>query len=227
LGLAVWAVSDDWFTPLMKKTLFLTIASLLILPVALRAQGMKIGTVDMNRTFREYNKTKDAEAKINDAKNQAKKEYDERADTYKKALDDVNNLNKQLEAPALSADAKAQKAKERDDKISNIKNMEREITEFRQTRERQLQEQALRMREGIVKEITDVVMDKVKQNNLDLVFDKSGNSLNGVPVLMYSRDSVDFTNDVIAVLNKPGRASSITTATSPTPPTSAGTPKKP
>ena len=211
----------------MKKMLFLTLASLLVLPMAVRAQGMKIGTVDMNRTFREYNKTKDAEAKINDAKNQAKKEYDERADAYKKALDDVNNLNKQLEAPALSADAKGQKAKERDDKISNIKNMEREITEFRQTRERQLQEQALRMREGIVKEITDVVLERVKSNNLDLVFDKSGNSLNGVPVLMYSRDSVDFTNDVIAVLNKPGRPSSITMpSTSPAAGTSA-TPKKP
>jgi Skp family chaperone for outer membrane proteins len=212
----------------MKKMLFLTLASLLVLPIAVRAQGLKIGTVDMNKTFREYNKTKDAEAKINDAKNQAKKEYDERADTYKKALDDVNNLNKQLEAPALSADAKAQKAKERDDKISNIKNMEREITEFRQTRERQLQEQALRMREGIVKEITDVVMDRVKSNNLDLVFDKSGNSLNGVPVLMYSRDSVDFTNDVIANLNKPGRPSSVNTSISPSTGTApAATPKKP
>src|ERR1700719_1629275 len=214
----------------MKKLLCLTLIPLLVLPVAARAQGtLKIGTVDMNRTFREYNKTKDAEAKINDAKNQAKKEYDERADAYKKALDDVNNLNKQLEAPALSADAKAQKAKERDDKISNIKNMEREITEFRQTRERQLQEQALRMREGIVKEITDVVMERVKSNNLDLVFDKSGNSLNGVPVLMYSRDSVDFTNDVIAVLNKPGRPSSVNTSmTSPAAPASAtATPKKP
>ena len=213
----------------MKKLLFLTLATLFVLPVVVRAQGMKIGTVDMNRTFREYNKTKDAEAKINDAKNQAKKEYDERADSYKKALDDINNLNKQLEAPALSADAKAAKAKERDDKISNIKNMEREITEFRQTRERQLQEQALRMREGIVKEITDVVMEKVKASNLDLVFDKSGNSLNGVPVLMYSRDSVDFTNDVIAVLNKPGRA---TSATLPSPSkegaaAASATPKKP
>jgi outer membrane protein len=212
----------------MKKMLFLTLVSLLVLPIAVRAQGLKIGTVDMNKTFREYNKTKDAEAKINDAKNQAKKEYDERADTYKKALDDVNNLNKQLEAPALSADAKAQKAKERDDKISNIKNMEREITEFRQTRERQLQEQALRMREGIVKEITDVVMERVKSNNLDLVFDKSGNSLNGVPVLMYSRDSVDFTNDVIANLNKPGRQSSVNTSISPSTGTApAATPKKP
>jgi Skp family chaperone for outer membrane proteins len=195
----------------MKKLLSLTLVSLLVLPIAVRAQGtLKIGTVDMNKTFREYNKTKDAEAKINDAKNQAKKEYDERADSYKKALDDINNLNKQLEAPALSADAKAAKAKERDDKISNIKNMEREITEFRQTRERQLQEQALRMREGIVKEITDVVMERVKASKLDLVFDKSGNSLNGVPVVMYAPDSVDFTTDVIATLNKPGRPSSVT-----------------
>src|SRR6266404_2837041 len=206
----------------MKKLLSLTLVSMLVLPIAARAQGtLKIGTVDMNRTFREYNKTKDAEAKINDAKNQAKKEYDERADAYKKALDDINNLNKQLEAPALSADAKAAKAKERDDKISNIKNMEREITEFRQTRERQLQEQALRMREGIVKEISDVVMDKVKASSLDLVFDKSGMSLNGVPVLMYAPENVDFTNDIVTVLNKPGRATSLIpsekTATSPSP----------
>src|SRR5713101_56756 len=191
----------------MKKLLSLALASALAFPVAALAQSaLKIRTVDMQRAFKEYTKTKDAEAKINDAKNAAKKEYDDRADAYKKALDEINNLNKQLDAPALSADAKTQKAKERDDKIANIKNMEREITEFRQTRERQLQEKALRMREGIVKEITDVVMDKVKVNNMDLVFDKSGMSLNGVPVLMYSRDNTDFTTDIISVLNKPGRA---------------------
>src|SRR5216110_1625676 len=191
----------------MKKLLSTILALTLALPLAVFAQGtLKIGTVDMQRAFKEYSKTKDAEVKINEAKNAAKKEYDDRADAYKKALDEINNLNKQLDAPALSADAKSQKAKERDDKISNIKNMEREITEFRQTRERQLQEQALRMREGIVKEITDVVMEKVKASNLDLVFDKSGMSINGVPVLMYSHDNIDFTNDIIAVLNKPGRA---------------------
>jgi outer membrane protein len=200
----------------MNKLLSLTLASLLLLPIAARAQGtLKIGTVDMNRAFKEYNKTKDAEAKINDAKNQAKKEYDDRADAYKKALDEINNLNKQLDSPALSAEKKAQTAKDRDEKIANIKNMEREINEFRQTRERQLQEQAMRMREGIVKEITDVVNEKVKTNALDLVFDKSGMSLNGVPLLMYSKENVDFTNDVVAVLNKPGRVSAISTATSP------------
>jgi outer membrane protein len=198
------------------------LALALVFPIAALAQGtMKIGTVDMQRAFKEYNKTKEAEVKINDAKNSAKKEYDDRAESYKKALDEINNLNKQLESPALSADKKTQTAKERDDKIANIKNMEREISDFRQTRERQLQEQLMRVREGIVKEITDVVMEKVKANHFDLVLDRSGMSINGVPFLLYAPDNVDFTNDIIAVLNKPGRAPSSTAKANP-----AATPAK-
>src|SRR4051794_28878681 len=183
----------------MKKILITVLGLTLALPLASYGQG-KIATVDMSRAFKEYNKTKDAETKINDAKNSAKKEYDDRADSYKKALDEINKLNQQLEAPALSADAKTQKAKERDEKIASIKNMEREINEFRQTREKQLQEQAVRMRDGIVKEITDVVVTKVKAANMDLVFDSSGVSLNGVPTVMYSRPDMDFTTEVVTQL---------------------------
>jgi len=199
----------------MKKSLSILFALTLAFPLAAFAQGtMKIGTVDMQRAFKDYNKTKEAEAKINDAKNAARKEYDDRAEDYKKSLDEINNLNKQLESAALSADKKTQIAKERDDKIAKIKGMEREISDFRQTRERQLQEQLMRVREGIVKEITEVVLEKVKANHLDLVLDKSGMSINGVPVLLFSHDNIDFTNDVIAVLNKPGRATSAAVKTS-------------
>ncbi len=200
----------------MKNSLSIISALTLVFPIGAFAQGtLKIGTVDMQRAFKEYNKTKEAEVKINDAKNSAKKEYDDRAEAYKKALDEINNLNKQLESPALSADKKTQTAKERDDKIANIKNMEREINDFRQTRERQLQEQLMRVREGIVKEITDVVMEKVKANHFDLVFDKSGMSINGVPLVLYAPENVDFTNDIITVLNKPGRAPSSTAKANP------------
>jgi outer membrane protein len=219
----------------MKKLLSLALTSMLALPLAAFGQGtLKVGTINMDRAFKEYSKTKEAEKKVNDAKDAAKKEFDDRTDAYKKSLEEVNNLNKQLESTALSADKKTQLAKDRDDRINNIKNMEREINEFRVTRENQLREQALRMRDGIVKEIMDVVNDKVKTLNMDLVFDKSGMSVNGVPALLYSRDSYDFTNDVVAALNKPGRTSmvstegssagapTVTTKASPTP-----TPKKP
>ncbi|MDQ3197775.1 MAG: OmpH family outer membrane protein [Verrucomicrobiota bacterium] len=185
----------------MKKLILVAVLSAFALPAGAFAQ-MKVGTIDMNRAFKEYNKTKDAETKINDAKSSAKKEYDDRADSYKKALDEINKLNQQLEAPALSAEAKTSKAKERDEKIASIKNMEREINEFRQTREKQLQEQAVRMRDGIVKEITDVVMTKVKATNMDLVFDSSGVSLNGVPTVMFAKPEMDFTTEVVTQLNK-------------------------
>ena len=191
----------------MKKSLSILSALALVAPISAFAQGTaKIGTVDMQRAFKDYNKTKDAEVKINEAKNAAKKEYDDRAEAYKKALDEINNLNKQLESPALSADKKTGMAKERDEKIATIKSMEREINNFRQTREQQLQEQLMRMREGIVKEITDVVVEKVKTKSLDFVLDKSGVSINGVPVVLYAPDNVDFTSEIIETLNKPGRA---------------------
>jgi outer membrane protein len=191
----------------MKQLLLLALATVIAFPAASYAQApLKIGTVDMQRAFKEYNKTKDAESKVNDAKNAAKKEFDDRTEGYKKALDEINKLNQQLDAPALSADAKAAKAKERDEKIANIKNMEREINEFRQTREQQLQQQAMRMREGIVKEITDIVLERVKTNGMDLVFDKSGLSTNYVPIVLYSRDGADFTTEIITALNKKAAA---------------------
>ena len=209
----------------MKKLLSTILALAIALPIAGFAQGtLKIGTVDMQRAFKEYNKTKDAEAKINGARDQARKELTDREESYKRALEEINNLSKQLEAPALSADAKTQKAKERDDKIANVKTMEREISDFQKTREQQLQQQLMRIREGIVKEITDIVMDRVKSSHLDFVFDKSGVSLNGVPVVVYAPDNVDFTNDIVAILNKPGRVSATSSEKTSTGPTA--TPSK-
>jgi outer membrane protein len=174
-----------------------------------------IGTVDVDRIFKEYKKTKEADAKLNEAKNSAKKEYDDRAEGYKKALEEINKLNGQLDAPALTAEAKAAKARERDDKIAKVKNMEREITEFRQTREQQLQQQMARLREVLLKEIMEVVTEREKARGLDLVIDKSGASTNGFSPILFSPESMDFTTEVIAELNKRGH------------PAPSGTPSKP
>ena len=104
--------------------------------------------------------------------------------------------------PELSREAKESKAKLRSEKAGELQNMDREIREFQQSREKQLQEQSVRMRAGIVDDINKVVQDKVKADNFTLVFDKSGPSLNGVPIVLYSQTSMDFSEDIIAQLNK-------------------------
>lgn len=181
------------------------------------AQAMKIGTVDMKKVFESYYKTKDAEAKINEARNAAKKELEDRMDIAKKSLEEVKKLDEDIAKPELSSSAKEQKSKLRSEKATELQNMDREIREFQQSREKQLQEQSVRMRAGIVDDINKIVTERVKAENYELVFDKSGPSLNGVPIVLYARDSFDFTDTVITALNKTKGTAEAPAATPVTP----------
>lgn len=163
---------------------------------------IKVGLVDMNKVFSSYYKTKDAEGKINEAATAAKKELDDRMETYQKNLGELTKLNDEISRPELSKDAKEKKTKERDEKIAETKNLEREITEFRNTRLQQIQDQKLRRRNEIVEEIQKLIEERVKTSGYDLVLDKSGNSANGVPVILFSKDGNDFSDDIINALNK-------------------------
>jgi Skp family chaperone for outer membrane proteins len=171
------------------------------LPAKSEAQ-LRVGVVDINRVFQTSAKAKEAEAKLNEARKAATTEFNERADAYKKAVEEVNQLNTQLEGPALSAEAKAAKTQERDAKIATIRTMEREITQFRQTRNEELQQQTSRAKEQIVREITGIVLELVKTKRMDLVFDKSGASFNGFSPILFARPSDDFTDEVVAALKK-------------------------
>jgi outer membrane protein len=185
------------------KRRLLSLALLFAFPFAQIARAdLNVGTVDMNRILKEYRKTKDAEVKLNQAKDAAKKEFDERVDAYKKELEELNTLNRQLDAPALATEAKAQKTKQRDETIAKHKNMDREINEFRQTREQQLQQQLQNLHETLIKEITAVVLEQAKTKNFDLVFDTSGASLSRFSPILFSKERADFTSEVIAALNK-------------------------
>lgn len=163
---------------------------------------MKIGILDMNAVFTQYHRTKDAESKLNDARAAAKTELDGRLETLKKAMDEINKLNVDLEKPELSKDAKAKSSKARDQKVAEARNLDREIAEFRGTRERQLQEQFIRMRKDIIDDIMKVVNEQIKTADYDIVLDKSGMSMGQVPVVIYSRDSLDFSKTIIEALNK-------------------------
>ena len=186
---------------LNKLLIFSIAATSLCIATPAQAQ-MKVGTLDMNAIFTQYFRTKDAETKLNEARAAAKKELDGRLETLKKAMDDINKINTDLEKPELSKDAKDKANKSRDEKVAEARNLDREIAEFRGTRERQLQEQFVRMRKDIIDDIMKVVTDKVKNAGYDLVFDKSGMSMGQVPVLVYSSASMDFSKDIIDTLNK-------------------------
>jgi outer membrane protein len=215
----------------MKKYLALTLVAataLALMPGTVSAQSVtiRIGTVDMKKVFESYYKTKDAESKINEARNNAKKELEDRMDQAKRVLEEVKKLDEDIARPELGKEAKDQKTKVRGEKAGELQTMDREIREFQSSREKQLQEQSVRMRGGIVDEINKVVSDKVKADGYDIVFDRSGPSLNGVPILLYAKESYDFTPDVVTALNKnKGKEEAAPEAAKPA--TAPAKPKKP
>lgn len=160
---------------------------------------VKIGTVDMNRVFSEYSKTKDAQAKYAEAEKAANDDLNGRVETLKKSIQEISALNADLEK---SDTGKEEKAKDRDAKVAAARNLDREIAEFRTAKQKALQDQFLRMRKDIVDDIMKTVNDLVKVKAYDVVFDKSGLSAGAVPVVLYSRDDLDFSSEVIAALNK-------------------------
>ena len=119
----------------MRKIIVALVAMAVLGPVVSLQAQLKVGVVDMNRVFTSYYKTKDAETKINEARTSAKKELDERMAAYKKNLEEINKLNEEIQKPELSKEMKDEKAKLRDEKIAETKSLEREINEFRSTRE--------------------------------------------------------------------------------------------
>jgi Skp family chaperone for outer membrane proteins len=192
----------------MKLTRIVAIAAISFgsLVTASKAADLKVGTIDMKAVFDGYYKTKDAEAKINESRTQAKKELDDRLDTFNKAQEQARKINDEAAKPELSEKAKAEKTKALNEKLQELGVMQREVQEFQQTRERQLSEQSVRSRNSLLEDINKVIADKVKGAGYDLVIDKSGQSLNAVGVLVYSKDSFDFTAEIIAEVNKSAKA---------------------
>ncbi len=166
------------------------------------AQALKIGTVDMNKVFQSHPKTKDAEKKINDFRDAARKDLDGRMESYNKSVAEVKKLNDDIEKPELSKENKDAKSKARDEKVGELKAMQQEITELQRKKENDLKQMTGEGRASILGEINKVVAEIAKTENFHLVFDKSGLSFNGVPTVLYSKEEFDFTSNVIAALAK-------------------------
>jgi outer membrane protein len=162
---------------------------------------MKVAVIDLQKAFNEYYKTKDAEANLKERMGSIQKEQQEMMGDYQKTVDEINKLRESTEDKTLAESAREEKKKALQIKIQDAANMERKIQEFRTTRARQFEDQSRRMRQGIIEEIIKIVNDTGAKEKYSLVLDKSGLSMNGTSVLLYSSDVKDLTDDVIKTIN--------------------------
>lgn len=164
---------------------------------------LKVATVNLGKVFDSYQKAKDAAQRLKEAEKKAQDEVNSRAQSLTALQETIRKLdNERKNAP--TPEARSEKDRLYSEKVAEARNLEREIADFRDTRRRQLEQQAVRMRGGIVEEILKAVTDKVRADGYDLVFDTSGRNLSGLPTVVFAKDSFDISEEVIAILNKGG-----------------------
>src|ERR1017187_6424314 len=178
----------------MKNTIiaFVAMSSVALAFTALaQAPAGRIVTVDLNKVFTDYYKTPIASGKIKDT-----------AESFNKEIDELNKLREDQDKPQYTAEVREQKRKAVSEKLAETQKIQRDLEEYRTSHGKILQEQQLRMRQTIVKEIQDVIDKEARDAGYQLVLDKSGTTANAVPTILFSQDSMDITDDIIKILNK-------------------------
>lgn len=174
------------------------------LAVAGMAQGqeVKFAFVDLDKAFNEFYKTKLADAQLKTQAEEFKTERKKLVDDFKKLQEGFDKLREEAQNTALNEDVRSAKKAEAEEKLVEIREQESKIRRFDESRQKQLDEQSRRMRNRLVEEIQEVVRAYARKDNVLAVIDSSANSLNGVPLVVYSDPKRDITAAVIDELNK-------------------------
>jgi len=189
----------------MKNTIaaFITMAALgLAVTASAQVPAGRIVTIDLNKVFNDYYRTPIASAKLKETADSFNKEHDDMMANYKKEIDELNKLRDDQDKPEYTAEVRDQKRKAVADKLTETQKKQRDIDEYRTSHRKILEEQTQRMRQTILKEIQDVVDKEARDAGYQLVLDKSGNTLNGVPTVVFSQDTLEITDDIVKILNK-------------------------
>jgi outer membrane protein len=183
------------------KQLLLTTALLALPVMSINAQSIKVATVDMNRLFEEYHKTPVKRAELEGTKDAFQKELDGMVRDMQTRQDELAKLRDELDRPEFSAEVRDQKRKELQDKLAEFKKRDNDLQDYRRSHSRILETKTLDMRKELIKEITVVITSTAAEAGYTLVFDKSGNSMNMIPTVVFAQDALDVTETILKKLN--------------------------
>ena len=195
----------------MKRNQFLTrltalaaLAAVLLLPLTASADPkMKLGTVNMTKLLIEYHLTKAARAEENIEREDIKKDDQERIVAIKAMSDEMRLLDAELRDPSL-AEAKRRASLEKLKLYdSKIKALSKERDEFLKRRGNALNQKMASIMNEIRIEVVSRVAAHVKDStDVDFVVDSSGLTTAQIPFLLYARERIDLTDDMLKLLKK-------------------------
>ena len=170
------------------------------------AAELKIATVDLDKVFTAHPKTQAAEADLKKAEAGIEAELDKIKAEGLALQDEVGKLREAAKNPLLSEEARMQKRSEAEEKLTELQEFELRARRTQETKLKQMREQVLKSRQAIVDELLETVNQFAKANEYDLVLDRSGLTMNAVPLVVFSNPDLDVTERMIAYLQAKSKA---------------------
>lgn len=193
----------------MGAWLWLTVAVALLACGAAGAEAPKMATVDMQKLFKEYHRTIDAQKRFNAEYARIQKGVNERGEAVKRIQRMLQTLSEEIkkgELPAEDLEAKKREGALLSQELRMMKNAMEQYATGEKKRVSKLKAASM---QGIMKEIKQTVTEHAEEQGFDFVFDKSGKNTNQVSFFIYLRDAQDITASMLKELNKfaPGAGS--------------------
>ena len=177
------------------------------------AAELKIATVDLDKVFTAHPKTQAAEAELKKSEEGVQEEMDQIVAEGRGLQEAVAKLREAAKNPLLTEEARLQKRDEAEEKLTELQEFELRARRTQETKLKQMRETVLKSRQAIVDELMAAVNHFAEAGGYDLVLDKSGMTMNAVPMVAYSNPALDVTDKLIEYLKATATASAPAPAT--------------
>lgn len=187
---------------MMFRKTFAVLALAGVCSFAAAQPALKVATVDMNRLLKDYYKSEEATAKLQEAGKKAEEQIEQMNNQGKQLIEQFKEMEEQSKSLLLSQEARTKAADDARVKFEEIQRKDAEVKSFAANTQRALQQRTANAIQILLEEIEKVAVDIAKRKGATVLLDTSGPSQLGISTILFADPGYDITEEVLTTINK-------------------------
>lgn len=168
----------------------------------IKVPRLKIAVVNMDNLFQEYYKTKQTDAILKQKQSIFQAWAKKLGESRLKLEKEFNVLRDAAQNIALSSIEREKKRRAAQEKYQELKKKETELEQYVKQKTRDYKNLVTKMHKKLLEEIYTEIRNYAVLKGYDFVFDKSGKTLNTIPVIIYNGQQHDISDEILRKLNR-------------------------
>ncbi|GAA4585747.1 hypothetical protein GCM10023107_01680 [Actinoplanes octamycinicus] len=168
---------------------------------SVNAEDLKIASVNVQKLFNEYHMTKKVQAQVKVDQERIQKDNASRLEHIRGLQTEIEKLSKQRSDATISDKKRLELEREIKLKVSEGNAADNERRQWLQRQNKALGEQVSEEQRAIIEKIQEKIADYAREQDLDLVIDKSARSASRTEVFAFTKDKFDVTPVLLEGLN--------------------------